>query len=127
MAGFAWDGKACEAIECKCKGKDCGSIYMDDATCEKAHVSCGTTTMPGGCANEACGTACILPTDGVGFCDGSGNCLPMAPPCSANPCSGKMCGDACSTCDGSGPCPQIVEFCDIDGKCVPEKPMCTFN
>jgi hypothetical protein len=44
----------------------------------------------------------------------------------ASPCSGKKCGDVCSTCPPGELCPPVVEYCDVNGKCIMEKPVCTF-
>jgi hypothetical protein len=43
----------------------------------------------------------------------------------STPCSGKKCGDTCSTCVGDI-CPGVVEYCNMKGECTTEKPACVF-
>ena len=43
----------------------------------------------------------------------------------SSPCSGKKCGDTCTTCTGDI-CPPVVEACNMKGECTTEMPVCVF-
>lgn len=91
------------------------------------------------CGGKACGDACTLcngrpgcvETAVVKACNGEGRCTPEAPRCPSpdggapptEPCSGKSCGETCSTCTGPT-CPAVVEWCDADGRCSMDRPVC---
>lgn len=50
------------------------------------------------------------------------DCLKAHKDC-LDPCAGRSCGDACSTCTTEA-CPAVMEFCSAEGKCSTEQPVC---
>jgi hypothetical protein len=133
LLGYAWDGLICQAIDgCQCVGADCSTIFADQKTCEQDHSFC----LANACTtDQQCPSPkgpCEICPDGVtascpeGKCVGNqcevvySSCGPASPPC-----SGKKCGDLCTTCTGNG-CPPAQGYCDINGSCSDQKPVCTF-
>jgi hypothetical protein len=175
LVGFAWNGKQCAAIGCKCEGTDCGSLSPTYDACVAAHSGC---TASNACAGKQCGDYCSTCPPGeacppvVQYCSATGYCTTESPQCGTgkcntkadcpidggcqvcpdgseicpqvdcignqcvyssqtcgtdpDPCSGKACGDVCSTCPPGMVCPAIAEFCNIYGQCTSETPVCTF-
>jgi hypothetical protein len=73
--------------------------------------------------------ACQLCDDGSTACPWarceSGMCTSGIDRCpNPNPCAGKLCGEACSTCAPDQSCPPIVMYCDDQGKCQQNEPTC---
>lgn len=80
IAGFAWNGSECVAIECSCAGADCDRITMSMEECVRAFAGCTC----GGFAGTECGPDewCDY-ADGVtcGAADGTGTCRPRPDGC----------------------------------------------
>jgi hypothetical protein len=47
LAGYAWNGEQCAAINCRCVGEDCDDIYGSLRECQRAHAFC---ELPEGCS-----------------------------------------------------------------------------
>jgi hypothetical protein len=93
------------------------------------------------CAGKGCGDFCDPCIPGTpcpmyfaaSACDPLGQCVTAgtfkcgpAPPPPLDPCAGKLCGDACSTC---GPatdtvCAAVMMYCDAAGACSFAYPAC---
>jgi hypothetical protein len=72
---------------------------------------------------------CQLCSDGSSACPWAkcdeGVCTAGIDTCEdVDPCAGKSCGDACTTCAPDLPCPPVVMFCDADLKCQLAEPLC---
>lgn len=60
--------------------------------------------------------ACVL-EGGCGASDGG--------PAPSPECSGKVCGERCTTCPAGSICPAVIEACDAFGRCLPGSPVCS--
>ncbi|TDP72205.1 hypothetical protein [Bradymonas sediminis] len=131
----------CTLVECEpdpCAGKTCGEVCTtcvpdEDGNCPPVMEYCnadGQCEMGGGqeCPADACEPGDTRQEDcNTCFCDTNGTwgCTEMACP-DNKPCSGKVCGETCTTCDESlgEDCPAVVEYCDQDGQCRADVPSC---
>lgn len=95
------------------------------------------------CGGKSCGDSCKICPPGkvdcvetavMKACNAQGKCdLDLEPVCSdgndedggaATPCSGKSCGDSCTTCPAGQTCPAVVETCNAKGECSTDTPEC---
>jgi hypothetical protein len=85
---------------------------MSDADCPVSVAPCqacpdGSTACPWAhCIAGQCAS-------GIDACDNT------------DPCQGKSCGDACSTCPAGGVCNNLAQYCDENLNCQVNQPMCT--
>jgi hypothetical protein len=95
------------------------------------------------CAGKRCGDDCVIDPPCaplcmmpslLGKCDPLGACQPVTemkceppPPPPIDPCAGKGCGEACSTCTPTAgtACPAVMMYCDAVGQCGYAYPICT--
>lgn len=130
LLGYRWDGKGCAPVTgCQCAGVSCGSLFAEQASCEKAHAECKS---PYSCVGKQCGDLCGPPCDGPGctatYCNENGQCSTTAPECLPPWTECKLPSDCppvpipCQLCpDGSSACPKID--C-LGGKCSYDLPVC---
>lgn len=98
--GSSGAGGSGASAQCTTDG-DCGKSLSTCVTCSDGSQNCPWTHCESGqCASgwSGCGTPA--------------------------PCAGKSCGDACSTCTGTDPCPGVAMFCDQNLTCQVNEPVC---
>ncbi|MGE0789911.1 MAG: Kazal-type serine protease inhibitor domain-containing protein [Sandaracinaceae bacterium] len=95
--GVRWNGVACEYVGgCGCTGADCGSLYPDPESCERATAAC-TADSCGGLLGQMCRPSQFCDYPDSFFCggfDGTGTCMPRPEVCDAT--VDPVCG-----CDGA--------------------------
>jgi hypothetical protein len=101
--GVAWNGSACEAINCTCEGADCGSLYATQDECTSAHADCAPVYC-GGWSGDTCAADEFCDFEDGTYCDfadGSGVCAPIPESCDGEPispvcgCNGETYDNAC--------------------------------
>ena len=122
--GYAWDGTSCRSISgCDCVGRDCASLYVDQASCIAAHSTCRRACGESfGGPLPACltGEFCNYPP-GCGFDDSLGVCAPRPVGCRGDgspvcACNGMTYANECeANRDGTsvnrdGPCEPSTAF-----------------
>ncbi|MBX3272955.1 MAG: hypothetical protein KF729_22015 [Sandaracinaceae bacterium] len=105
IAGYAWDGFHCRAIDCRCVGTACPAILPSLELCQAVFVGC----VCGGFASLPCELDEYCEPEPDPMCslaDGTGGCRPLAP---------------------SGGCPEVLApVCACDGNTYPNACRATF-
>ena len=144
-------GKGCGELCDPCAPGEPCPLYFAAHACDPAGqcvtagtFACDPPPPPADpCAGKRCGDDCIIDPPCaplcmmpslLGKCDPLGACQPVAevkceppPPPPIDPCAGKRCGEACSTCTPTAGmmCPAVMMYCDAVGQCGYAYPTCT--